>query len=63
MKDYLIDVKYIQSTSMIMNALNKKDALKKVDVLIKNYVESNNELSTLFDKAPIYKYKINKIKK
>ena len=34
MKDYLVDVKFIQKTSMKVNAYNKRDAIRKIDNLI-----------------------------
>lgn len=58
MKDYLVNVKYIQSTDMIVNAINKKDAIKKVEGLFKNHIKNNTIREKIFSKSPDFKYKI-----
>lgn len=63
MKDYLVDVKFIQSTNMMVNASCKKDALKKVESLLKNYSNSNKDINFIFDGSYEFKYKAKKIKK
>ncbi len=61
MKDYLVNIKCIQSTSMIIKAINKKDALNKVNDVLNNINLSNK----IFDNEPFFKYKAtrNKINK
>lgn len=60
MKDYLVDVKFIQSTNMMVNASSKKDTLKKVNSLLKNYSNSNKNINFIFDGSYEFKYKAKK---
>lgn len=58
MKDYLVNIKYIQSTNMIIKAINKKDAIYKVNDVLNNIDLSNK----IFDNEPFFKYKATRKK-
>ena len=63
MKDYLVDVKFIQKTSMKVNAYNKKEAIRKIDNLLRQNIKDKSKLTNIFGKDFYLKYKIFKIKK
>lgn len=61
MKDYLVDVKFIQKASMKVNAYNKRDAIRKIDNLLKQNIKDKSKLTNIFGKDFYLKYKISKI--
>lgn len=61
MKDYLVDVKFIQKTSMKVNAYNKRDAIRRIDNLLKQNIKDKSKLTNIFGKDFYLKYKISKI--
>lgn len=61
MKDYLVDVKFIQKTRMKVNAYNKRDAIRKIDNLLKQNIKDKSKLMNIFGKGFYLKYKIYKI--
>jgi len=61
MKDYLVDVKFIQKTSMKVSAYNKMDAIRKIDNLLKQNIKDKSKLTNIFGKDFYLKYKISKI--
>lgn len=62
MKDYLVNVKYIQSTSMIIKAISKKDAIKKVTEVLNKCLNSKKLSNKIFDKEPFFQYKVTRTK-
>lgn len=62
MKDYLVNVKYIQSTDMIVNAINKKDAIKKVNDVLNKSLNSKKLSNKIFGNAPFFQYKVTRTK-
>lgn len=62
MKDYLVNVKYIQSTDMIVNAINKKDAIKKVNDVLNKSLNSKKLSNKIFDNDPFFQYKVTRTK-
>lgn len=61
MKDYLVDVKFIQKISMKVNAYNKKEAIRKIDNLLRQNIKDKSKLTNIFGKDFYLKYKIFKI--
>lgn len=62
MKDYLINVKCIQTMDVMVNAKTKKQAIAKLDKLIKEHA-NNKDLGKILYKSPKFKYKVNKVEK
>lgn len=58
MKDYLVTIKCINTTSVMVKASNKKEAKKKVEGLFKNHIKNNTIREKIFSKSPDFKYKI-----
>ncbi len=55
-KDYLITIKKIEITEMMVKETSKAKAINKVDTLLNNCIENNVNLSKTFNKKPIFKY-------
>ena len=58
MKDYLVDVKFIQKTSMKVNAYNKKEAIRKIDNLLRQNIKDKSKLTNIFGKDFYLNYRI-----
>ena len=63
MKKYLVTIKKIQMTKMIVSATSSNKAIEKVDELLTNSIENNVSLEKTFDKSPFFRYKAQLIKK
>lgn len=60
MRNYLITVKRIQNMDIMVNARSKKEALKKLEDLLKKCSNNKKLLNNSFNKSCEYKYKITK---
>lgn len=55
-KDYLITIKKIETTKMMVKETSKAKAISKVDTLLNDCIENNVNLSKTFKEKPIFKY-------
>lgn len=55
-KDYLITIKKIEITEMMVNDTSKAKAIKKVDDFLNNCIKNNISLTKTFNKKPFFKY-------
>lgn len=56
-KNYMIKVKMIKETEMIVSEKSMQKAMMKVSKVLNNYVENNIDLKKIFDKKPNFLYK------
>lgn len=60
-KTYMVKVKMLKETEMMISEKSMQKALIKVDNLLNNYIENDMDLKTIFDTKPNFIYKIEKI--
>lgn len=63
MKKYLITIKKIEKTSMMVSETSRKKAIEKVDKVLKEYVKKNISLDKTFTNSPFFVYKAELIRK
>lgn len=63
LKDYLITIKKIEITEMMIRDTSKTKAIRKVDDFLHNCIANNVNLDRTFDKTPFFSYKAEIIKK
>ena len=56
-KNYMIKVKMIKETEMIVSEKSMQKAMMKVSKVLNDYVENNIDLKKIFDKKPNFLYK------
>lgn len=56
-KNYMIKVKMIKETEMIVSEKSMQKAMIKVSKVLNDYVENNIDLKKIFDKKPNFLYK------
>lgn len=61
MKKYLINIKKIQITNMLVNAKNKKTAIDKVSDLLMNNISDSTHLNKIFNEKPLFEFKLKKL--
>lgn len=61
MKDYLVNVRCIQSTGILVKALNKNDAILKVKGVLNKSINSENTHNKLFNDKPFFEYEAKKV--